>query len=207
MDETDETERRPITRRLFIIGAVVAVAVAAITGRHLLAPPQPPAPPRPAIGGPFSLVDHNAKTVSEADFRGQFMLVFFGYTYCPDVCPTALTIVADAIKLLGGQGDAVAPVFITIDPQRDTPEQLAMYVSHFHPRLVGLTGTPEQLTAAAKAYKVYYAKAPHEDGDSHDFAMDHSSVIYLIGPDGKYLDSFGTGASPEIVAARLREFL
>ncbi len=196
-----------MTRRAFYIGAALAVGLAVVAWRYLLAPPEPQEVPRPAIGGPFTLVDHNGKTVSEADFRGQFMLVYFGYTFCPDVCPTALTIIADAMNLLGGRGDGVVPVFITVDPERDTPEQLRMYVSHFHPRLVGLTGTPEQVTAAAKAYRVYYAKVPIEDGDPDDYAMDHSSVIYLMGPDGKYLDSFGTGATPEKIAARLREFL
>ncbi len=160
-----------------------------------------------AIGGAFTLVDHNGRTVTEADFRGRFTLVYFGYTYCPDVCPTALTAISEALEILGPDGDGIVPVFVTVDPGRDTPEQLSMYVRHFHPRLVGLTGTAKQVAAAAKAYQVYYAKARGEGTDADDYLMDHTSITYLMGPDGAFRVHFANGTDAESMARRIREFL
>jgi protein SCO1/2 len=157
-----------------------------------------------SIGGDFTLVDQNGKTRRAEDFRGKLMLIYFGYTYCPDVCPTELQTMGDAVDLLGDKQDAVQPIFVTIDPERDTPEQLRLYAESFHPRLVALTGSKEQVAAAARAYKVYYAKRPQEGGD---YLMDHSSFVFLMGRDGKYLMHFGPGTTPEQMAAAIRQRL
>lgn len=158
-----------------------------------------------SIGGPFNLVDQHGRAVTEADFRGRYMLIYFGYTFCPDVCPTELQAMSQAIDELGPAGEKVTPVFITIDPTRDTVEQLAGYAEHFHPRLVALTGSPEQVAAAAKVYRVYYKKVEQED--SSEYLMDHSSIIYLMGPDGEFLTHFSYGTEPAKMAEKIREFL
>jgi protein SCO1/2 len=157
------------------------------------------------LGGPFQLVDHTGRTVTEADFAGRFALLYFGYTYCPDVCPTELGTVAAAMDLLGDQADRVTPVLVTIDPERDTPAGLADYVSRFHPRRVGLTGTPEQVAAAARAYRVYYAKVNRPD--MSQYLMDHSSFIYLVGPDSRVRTLFRPETSPEAMAQSLRALI
>jgi protein SCO1/2 len=154
------------------------------------------------LGGPFSLTDQNGRAVTEADFAGRFLLIYFGYTYCPDVCPTELGTVAAALDVLEGQGERVTPVFITVDPERDTPAALADYVSRFHPRMVGLTGTAQQVAAAARAYRVYYAKAQRPE--MTQYLMDHSSFIYLVGPDGKVRALFRPETSPEAIAEAVR---
>lgn len=161
----------------------------------------------PTIGGPFSLVDQDGKAVTDRDFRGQYLLIYFGYTYCPDVCPTALTDMSDALDLLGEAAAKVTPVLITIDPARDTPEHLKEYAAYFHPRLRALTGSAEQVAAIAKAYRVYYAKAEQDDATEDDYLMDHSSVIYLMGPDGVFRVHFPHGADAETMAQRIRENL
>lgn len=155
------------------------------------------------IGGPFTLVDQTGKTRTEQDFRGQYMLIYFGYTYCPDVCPTELQAISNAMDLLPEDtARQVQPIFISVDPERDTVAAMADYVPHFHPRLIGLTGTLEQTSAAAKAYRVYYVKA-FEDGepkDSDSYLVDHSSFIYLMGKDGAYIRHFNYGETPEKIA-------
>ncbi len=162
----------------------------------------------PAIGGPFALIDQDGKAVTDKDYRGKFLLIYFGYTFCPDVCPTTLTEMSDALDLLGDDGDKVTPMLITIDPARDTAEHLKEYATYFHPRLRALTGTAEQIAAAAKAYRVYFAKAKMEEGgDPEDYLMDHSSVTYLMGPDGAFRIHFGHGTDAETMAARIREQL
>jgi cytochrome oxidase Cu insertion factor (SCO1/SenC/PrrC family) len=152
-----------------------------------------------ALGGPFSLTDQSGKAVTERDYAGGWMLVYFGYSFCPDVCPTELGTMAAAIDQLGPAGAKVVPVFISVDPQRDTPAHLADYVSRFHPRMQGLTGTPEQVAEAARRYRVYYAKVQRPD--LADYLMDHSSFIYLVGPDGKVRSLFRPEQSPEVIAA------
>jgi protein SCO1/2 len=158
-----------------------------------------------AIGGDFTLVDQQGKTRSAADFHGKLMLVYFGYTYCPDVCPTELQAMSDALDLLGPKGEDVVPIFITVDPERDTPEQLALYAESFHPRLVALTGTPEEVARAAKAYKVYYRKAEQPGGS--EYLMDHSSFIFLMDRAGRYVTHFSPGATPEAMAAAIAKRL
>ena len=161
------------------------------------------------IGGPFELVDQTGKTRRDTDFRGRYMLVYFGYTYCPDTCPTTLLIMSRALTLLAKAApeDAkkVVPLFITVDPERDTVAAMAAYAQSFHPDLVALTGTPEQVAAAAKAYRVYYAKV--EDKASGTYQMDHSSFIYLMGPDGAYLTHFDYTTKPEALADSLKRYI
>lgn len=155
------------------------------------------------IGGPFTLTDHTGKSVTDADFRGKYMLIYFGYTYCPDVCPTELGVMTQALDQLGPKSEQVQPIFITIDPDRDTVAHMKDYVSLFHPRLVGLTGTPEQVREAARAYRVYYAKAPQKDGKADDYLMDHSSFIYLMGPDGKFVGVYPGGTTADKIVQDL----
>lgn len=164
------------------------------------------------IGGPFELVDHTGKTVTEQDFADKFKLVFFGYTWCPDICPTELLIIGQAMEELGSDAEQVIPLFVTIDPERDTPELLADYVTNFHPRIVGLTGSAEQVAAAAKAYRVYYRRAPEDprtadEEDSDDYLMDHSVYIYFMSPDDEYLLHFVRGQGPEKIAEEVRRHL
>ena len=154
------------------------------------------------IGGPFTLVDQTGKRVTEKDFEGRFMVAYFGYTFCPDFCPLGLSTITEALEQLDeDEASEFTPVFFSVDPARDTVEQLADYVTHFHPRMVGLTGTDEEVAAAAKAYRIYYSIPPH-DGD--DYPVDHSTFIYLMGPDGTYRTHFGHDAQPDEIAERLR---
>jgi protein SCO1/2 len=157
-----------------------------------------------AIGGPFHLVDQNGKTVTDADLKGKWSLVYFGYTHCPDACPTALNDIALALDQLGPQRSAVRPVFITVDPERDTPEALKAYVTSFDAPILALTGSPEEIAQAARGYRVYYAKHPEAGGD---YSMDHSSVIYVMDPEGRFTASFTHENSPEQIAERLKKFL
>jgi len=160
-----------------------------------------------SIGGPFTLTDHTGKNVTEQDFRGKFLLVMFGYTYCPDICPTTLSTMSDAMDLLGDEAGRVTPVFITIDPERDSVDQLKEYVTYFHPRLVALTGSAEQIKAVARVYRVYYAKAAENKEDAEDYQMDHSSISYLMGPDGKFIAHFSYGTEAGAIAQRIKENL
>ena len=157
-----------------------------------------------AIGGPFRLVDQNGKTVTDADLKGKWSLVYFGYTHCPDACPTALNDIATALDGLGPKRDAVRAVFITVDPERDTPDVLKSYVTAFDAPILALSGTPEEIAQAAKDYRVYYAKHPEAGGD---YSMDHSSVIYVMDPQGRLTASFTQENSPEEIAERLKKLL
>ncbi|HYM31786.1 MAG TPA: SCO family protein [Candidatus Cybelea sp.] len=157
------------------------------------------------VGGPFALIDQNGQTVTDADFRGRIMLVYFGYAYCPDVCPTELAKMAAALDLLGPDAGKVAPIFITVDPERDTPAKLKDYVAQFHPQMVGLTGSVEQVTKTARAYRVYFAKSGDTGGAN--YLMDHTSFIYLMDQQGRYRKVFTPDAAPETIAAGIRQLL
>jgi cytochrome oxidase Cu insertion factor (SCO1/SenC/PrrC family) len=157
-----------------------------------------------AIGGPFTLVDQNGATRQPEDFRGKLMLIYFGYTYCPDVCPTELQTMSAALEQLGGKAAAVQPIFITVDPERDTPEQMKSYAENFDSRLIALTGSAAQVAEAAKSYRVFYEKAKQPDGS---YAMDHSSIVYLMGRDGKYRAHFGPGTSAASMAEAIAKQL
>ncbi len=193
--------------------ALAGLALAMIAGfglyRHVWPPEQPSLATAElmAIGGSFSLIDHTGRAVTEKDFAGRLLLVYFGYTYCPDLCPTALTGMAQAIDLLGKDGSSVVPLFVTLDPARDTPEQLAMYVGHFHPRLIGLTGPAEQVAAAALAYQIHVARLPGKDRDDEDYLLDHTAIIYLMGRDGRFRAHFTLETPAAAIAARIREHL
>jgi cytochrome oxidase Cu insertion factor (SCO1/SenC/PrrC family) len=157
---------------------------------------------REPIGGPFALTDHNGAHRTDADFRGKLMLIYFGFTFCPDICPTDLLQMARAIDQLGQAGEMVQPLFISVDPERDTPEHLKEYLSLFHPRFVGLTGSARAVRAAASAYRVYYRKV--ERTDRTDYTVDHSAFIYLMGPAGEYLGFFPPGTHAEQLAGDIR---
>ena len=153
------------------------------------------------IGGPFELMDHRGQMVTDAQVLDQPALVYFGYTFCPDVCPMDVARNVVAVEILADAGLTVKPVFITIDPARDTVDYLADFVANNHPEMVGLTGTAEQIAKAARAYKVYYRKQPSEDEDY--YLMDHSSFSYFMVPDVGFVDFLRSDLLPEVVADRL----
>jgi cytochrome oxidase Cu insertion factor (SCO1/SenC/PrrC family) len=161
---------------------------------------------REPIGGPFALTDHTGKPRSDGDFRGRLLLVYFGFTYCPDVCPTDLQAMGLAMDRLGAAADAIQLLFITLDPERDTAEHLADYVPLFHPRLIGLTGSIDAIGKAAEAYRVYYKRVDF-DKSAMDYTVDHSSFIYLMDRDGKYLGFFPPGASADQMVEMIRPHL
>ena len=187
-----------------IIGGLVALAV--LPGPREQVSNVLPSTGRALVGGPFTLVDHTGKTVTDQDFRGRFMLVYFGFTHCPDVCPSGLQVMAAALDKLGAKAEQVTPILMTVDPDRDTPEQLASYVPSFHPRLVGLTGTPEQVAAALKAYRVY-AKKVEDPKSAAGFTFDHTSLIYLMDRNGEYVAHFTHATSVDRIAERLEKVL
>jgi cytochrome oxidase Cu insertion factor (SCO1/SenC/PrrC family) len=196
-------------RSRLLIGALVSLAaVSAALATVIVHRVDNQAPQRSSgealVGGPFALTDHHGRQVSDADFRGRWMVVQFGYTYCPDVCPLGLQTIAEVLDgLPESVADEVAPIFVTIDPERDTTAVLADYVELFHPRILGLTGTPEEVDAAAKAYRVYARKVEDKDGGA--YLMDHSAFTYLMGPDGRYVTHFSHTATPDEIAATLLE--
>jgi cytochrome oxidase Cu insertion factor (SCO1/SenC/PrrC family) len=154
------------------------------------------------VGGAFTLTDSSGKRVTDEDYRGKYTLVFFGFTSCPDICPAGLQLIAGALEQLGPKAQRITPIFISVDPERDTPEKLAAYVKNFDPRLVGLTGTPEEIAAVAKAYKVYYAKVPNKER-AGDYTMDHTSIIYVMDPKGEFVTHFTPSTSADDMAAKL----
>lgn len=162
-----------------------------------------------SLGGPFALQNHAGQTVTEADFAGQFMLLHFGFTNCPDVCPTELGNMAAAIDILGDRNpafaEAVVPIFITIDPARDTQDIVGDYASAFHPRMIGLTGPPEAIDAVAKHYRVYYSQGkPSEDGF---YLMNHTSFVYLVGPENEFVSMFHSGTAADDIADALERYV
>jgi cytochrome oxidase Cu insertion factor (SCO1/SenC/PrrC family) len=159
---------------------------------------------RGSVGGPFTLTDQNGKSRSDTDFRGKLMIVYFGYTYCPDVCPADLMAITQALDALGPAAEEVQPLFITIDPERDTA-LLAKYVSAFHQSLIGLTGSPEEIRKVANAYKAYYVKVP--DPRSGDYVIDHTGAIYLMGRNGEYLGFMPPQTGPDRLIRILRDHL
>lgn len=160
----------------------------------------------PEIGGPFTLVNGDGNRVTDQQFRGKFMLVYFGYTFCPDVCPTTLSAVGDAMDKLGTKASEVQPLFITVDPRRDTPAVVKQYATAFSPRLIGLTGTADEIAKVAKEYRVYYAE--HRTGPGpNDYSMDHSSVLYLMGPNGQFVAPVRADESGDQMAAQIGKYL
>jgi len=186
-----------------IVGVVLAALLIA-TGAFLWLTNTNPA--RSVVGGPFTLVAGDGRTVTDRDFRGRYMLVYFGYTFCPDVCPTSLNTVAEALDKIGPLADRIQPLFITVDPKRDDQEAVRQYAAAFGTRVIGLTGTEEQIAAAARAYRVDYRE--HRTGPGpNDYSMDHSSILYLMGPDGRFITPIRAEQPPEDIAAVLRRLV
>jgi cytochrome oxidase Cu insertion factor (SCO1/SenC/PrrC family) len=159
---------------------------------------------RGSVGGPFTLTDPAGKQRSDSEFRGRLMIVYFGYTFCPDVCPADLMAITQALDALGPAAEGVQPVFITVDPERDT-KVLGEYVRAFHHSLIGLTGSPEEIRRVANSYKAFYAKVPDQRGG--DYSIDHTGVIYLMGRDGEYLGFMPPQTNPERLTEILRKYL
>jgi len=157
------------------------------------------------IGGPFRLVGPSGQAVTDRDFRGKFMLIYFGYTRCPDVCPTTLIKLAAALQMLGPSAGRIRPIFITVDPRRDTPEVMGRYTTHFSPRILGLTGSPAQIEAVEEAYKVYVS--PQSTPAQLDAAIDHSSILYLMGPAGRFIGPVPIDGAPADLAASVARYL
>lgn len=188
---------------------MVVAAIAVVTLSQIdKSGPRDVAQAQPAIGGAFTLTDQTGKTVTDRSYDGSYRLIYFGYTFCPDACPTELAVMARAVDELGASGNKVQPVFITVDPARDTVKQLAGYVPLFHPRLAGLTGTPEQIAQVAKDYKVYYAKADADPkAGPGAYLMNHTSFVYLMGPDGKFLTVFPAETDVDKMAAEIKKYM
>ncbi len=157
-----------------------------------------------AIGGPFRLIDQNGKAVTEQDMKGKPFLVFFGFTHCPDVCPTTLFDVSEVLRSLGPDADRAGALFITVDPERDTTAALKDYLGSFDPHVRGLTGDADALAAVAKEYRVYYKKVPLDGGD---YTMDHTAIVYLMDKDGRFVSPFNLKRKPDVAAAELRKYL
>jgi protein SCO1/2 len=193
------------TRLLLVLGAFVAglvlftTVVFIFTGKS----PAPIAMPS-AVGGPFRLVDHNNKAITDQDLKGHPFLVFFGFTHCPDVCPTALFEVSEILRALGPAGKDARALFVTVDPERDTPQVLKDYVSSFDPRVIGVTGDAEAVTAMIKAYRVYARKVPVDGGG---YTMDHTAIVYLMGKDGRFVVPFNMKRRPQEAAEDLKRYL
>ena len=200
------SNRKTVSRHAPIIGAFLAglvfvlaavLATSTFFSNHS-------ASPLGAIGGPFHLQDQTGKPVSDQDMKGRPFLVFFGYTHCPDVCPTTLFDMSEVLRALGKDADRTGALFITVDPERDSPAVLKEYLSNFDPHLRGLTGDPAAVDAAIKAYRVYARKIPLKDGD---YTMDHTAVVYLMDKDGRFVAPFNLKQTPEAAAAQLRGYL
>lgn len=200
------TKTMQLRRIRFSLWILVAAAVLALGGAYVvrtIGVREPPsvAVSEAAIRSEFSLTDHNGNRVTEADFLGRWQLVFFGFTHCPDVCPTTLAYMANVLDRFGGEVERIAPIFITVDPSRDTPEVMAEYVQAFHPKLVGLTGSEAEVAAAAQSFRVYYERMEEETAPD-GYLMAHSGHIYLMTPEGGFEDVFREGdQSAEEMAA------
>jgi protein SCO1/2 len=185
----------------FVAGSVLAFgAIFLVFGRDSAQLASGPA----AIGGAFQLTDQNGRTVTDEDLKGHPFLVFFGFTHCPDVCPTTLFEVSEVLRALGPDADRVEALFVTVDPERDTPQAMKDYLGSFHPRLRGLTGDAAAVAAALKIYRVYSKKVELEGGD---YTMDHSAIVYLMDKYGRFVSPFSLKRRPEEAAADLKKYL
>lgn len=195
-----------VTRRIAILGLCL-IAAAGVATYALMATPQGQRSSGVAlVGGPFTMVKHTGEPVTEKNFAGKPMLLFFGYTFCPDVCPTELQVMAEALRQLGDKGSDIQPIFVTIDPARDTPAVMAAYVAAFGEQFVGLTGTPEQVKQIAGAYRVFYQKVDNKDAPD-TYLMDHSSIIYLMDGESKFLKHFTYSTDAKALAGGLASAL
>ncbi|GMP11556.1 MULTISPECIES: SCO family protein [Bradyrhizobium] len=157
-----------------------------------------------AIGGPFQLTDQNGKAITDKSLKGKPTLIFFGYTHCPDVCPTSLFEISEVLRALGKDADKVNAVFISVDPERDTPATMKEYLSSFDPHLEGLSGDPAETAKVITSYRVYAKKVPTKDGD---YTMDHTALIYLMDRDGRFVSPFNLKRTPDEAAADLKKYL
>jgi protein SCO1 len=199
-----EAARRQERRILASILAGLALLV--FGGGALLWLASAPVADKAALGGPFQLTASDGRQVTDRDFHGKYLLIYFGYTICPDVCPTTLQSVTQALDTLAGKADRLQPVLVTVDPARDTPAVLAQYVAAFSPRLLGLTGTPQQIAQIEQEYHVY-AAARRTGAKPDDYTVDHSSALYLMGPDGAFIAKLPADAPPAELAAALAKRL
>ncbi|MBB45658.1 MAG: SCO family protein [Rhodospirillaceae bacterium] len=151
------------------------------------------------VGGSYSLLDHNGKKVTDKSFSNKFKIIYFGYTFCPDICPTGMAIISEALDLLGNKAQQIKPIFITVDPKRDNVEIMAEYHRHFHSSFSNLTGTLDQIKHVAKLYRVYYKKS--DPFEAENYLMDHSSIMYVMSPKGEYINHFGPEIRPEQIVA------
>lgn len=156
------------------------------------------------LGGPFTLVGVGGRTVTDKDFRGRFMLIYFGYSYCPDICPTELQMVGRALDMMGPAAQKVVPVFISVDPARDTPEELAKYVKAFHPRMIGLTGSRAEIDKVTGSYHAYYTIGKPSKPGAGDYLVNHTAFLYLVGPDGKLRTIYRGGTKADELATALK---
>lgn len=182
-------------------GAGALVLVAAVTA--LLPGPPPQASSSAAVGGPFALVDQDGRPVTEAALKGKPSLIFFGFTHCPDVCPTALFEMSEIFRALGADADKVQAFFVTVDPERDTPDVMKTYLGSFAPQLRGLSGSTENIDAIKKEYRVYSRKVPLTGGD---YTMDHTAVVYLMDKNGVFVAPFNSKQAPQDAAAELKRY-
>ena len=192
-----------MTPRLRLIFLAIAVLAALGAAAVMIWRPKEPAAPTSTvqIGGPFRLVDMQGRPVTEKSLLGKPTAIFFGFTYCPEVCPTTLTEMTAWLKALGSDANRLNVVFVSVDPERDTPEQMKLYLANFDPRIRGFTGTPEAVAAAAKAYRVYYQKVATAGGG---YTIDHSSAVYLFDAKGRFVEPIGYGTSSERALGQLR---
>lgn len=189
-------------RRVLVLGGAAA-ALGATAGGALYVRSRH-GKPLLRVGGPFSLMDVDGRTVTDRDLLGKPTLIYFGFTYCPEICPTTLTDIGQWLEKLGPEAARLNVVFITVDPQRDTAPQLKRYLSNFDPRIRGLTGSPEAIAATAKAYRIYYSKVPLEGGE---YTVDHSTAVYLFDRRGEFVGPIGYGSSPDQALERLKAVL
>jgi protein SCO1/2 len=197
----EKTSRVALVLGAFLAGLVLFfAAILLVTGYA----PSPVGQAVAAVGGPFELKDQNGKAVTDADMKGKPFLVFFGFTHCPDICPTTLFDMSQLMKELGPDADRTGALFITVDPERDTPKVIKDYLSNFDPHVRGLTGDPAAITAALKAYRVYAKKVPLENGD---YTMDHTALVYLMDKNGHFIAPFDVSRTPAAEAADLRRYL
>ncbi len=195
-----------LTRRI-AFASIMLIAAAAVAVWALLSTPVGQRSSGVAlVGGPFTMVNHKGETVTEKSFAGKPMLLFFGFTYCPDVCPTELQVMAEALRQLGDKGADIQPILVSIDPERDTPDVMAAYVANFGDRFIGLTGTPEQVRQMASAYRVFYQKVENKDAPD-SYLMDHSSIIYLMDTEGKFLKHFTYSTDAKALAEAIASTL
>jgi len=196
----------PQATRIVIVITAFMVGLLVISGVLLLAVGRSPTQvaTASAVGGPFKLIDQNGQEVTQEALKGKPSLIFFGFTHCPDICPTALFDMSELYKALGPDGDKLASYFVTVDPERDTPEVLKEYLSSFDPRLRGLTGDPQAVAAMEKAYRVYSKKVPLEGGG---YTMDHTALVYLMNKDGQFVAPFNLKRKPQEAAADLKRYL